>query len=284
MDSRSEDGSRSDGGEHALFATLSLLSKKWTPRVVLALSEEGALGFSDLQSALPGVSGKVLTQTLDALVDASVVERRVVTESPLRVEYSLTDAGSELESTFADLAAWGERYLEEDVPELVVADEDRRLTALFERWFDSTYAVRRVHDVEALLDAVDSGTTVVLFDAHLSGAGAASVPQLLRPVASECRFVALVTGRIDVDLIDVDADASLRKPATKAELADVIETQIDRYGESPAAREYHRLLETRHTLEANASESVLAADERYVDLCARTEALAEDRVPTDGES
>ena len=279
MDARSGDAG------HALFATLSLLSKKWAPRVVLALSEEGTLGFSALESALPGVSAKVLTQTLESLIDAGVVERRVVAESPLRVEYSLTDAGRELESMFAGLAAWGERHLAPAVPELVVADEDRRLTALFKRWFDAEYVVHRAHDAEELLEAVEAGTTVVLYDEHLPGTGNASVPELVGSVASECRLVALLTDRIDVDLVDVDADASLRKPVSKAAVSDVIERQVDRYGQSPIDREYDALSVTRRTLEANVAESLLAESERYAELCARLETLAADvEGPTDGES
>ncbi|WP_290812737.1 winged helix-turn-helix transcriptional regulator [Halovivax sp.] len=262
--------------EDALFATLSILSKKWTPAVVLALAEEGPLGFSGIQSVVSGVSSKVLTQSLETLVEAGVVERTVVTESPLRVEYALTDAGYELESVFECLADWGGRHLGQDVPVIVVADEDSRLTGLFQRWFEPTYVVHRAHDRTELLDAVDRDTTVVVYDAHLPGSEHVDVPALVGGVTEACRLVALRTERIDLGLLDRDCDAVVRKPAAKEAVGAVIETQIERYGEPAVEREYHALCEKREALASNVSAAVLAESDRYADLCARIEALAAD--------
>lgn len=262
--------------EEALFATLSILSKKWTPAVVLALHEEGPLGFSGLQSAVPGVSSKVLTQSLETLVEAGVVERAVVNESPLRVEYAPTDAGRDLVSVFDCLAEWGDRHLGEEAPVIVVADEDRRLTGLFQRWFEPTCVVHRAHDRTELLDAIDPETTVVVYDAHLPGSEHVDVPTLVGSVTETCRLVALLTGRIDLGLLDHACDAVVRKPAAKEAVGAVIETQIERYGEEPGEREYHALLEKREALAANVSAAVLAESDRYADLSDRIEALAAD--------
>ncbi|ARS91376.1 winged helix-turn-helix transcriptional regulator [Natrarchaeobaculum aegyptiacum] len=275
-----EDGSQDD----ALSATLSVVSRKWTPQLVVALAAEGPLGFSELQSAIPGVSSKVLTQRLETLGAAGVVDRTVVSESPLRVEYTLTEAGRELEAVFDSLESWGERYLVTDVPEIVVADEDRRLTGLFQRWFEPTSVVHRAHDRAELLEALDEETTVVVYDAHLPGSEHVDVPALVGSVTEVCRLVALHTGRIDLGLLEHDFDAVVRKPATKDTVDEVIGRQIERYGEPPGDREYHALCEKREALSSNVSAAVLAESERYEKLCERVEGLADDRESGGNES
>lgn len=262
--------------EEALFATLSVLSKKWTPAIVLALHEEGPLGFSGLQSAVSGVSAKVLTQSLETLVEVDVVDRTVVNESPLRVEYALTDAGRDLESVFDSLADWGDHHLGEEAPVIVVADEDRRLTGLFQRWFEPTFAVHRAHDRTELLDAIEPETAVVVYDAHLPGSEHVDVPTLVGSVTETCRLVALLTGRIDLELLDHDCDAVIRKPAGKDAVREGIRTQVGRYGEEPTEREYHALVEKREALTATVSAAVLAESERFADLEVRIETLADE--------
>ncbi len=273
-----------DSQEDTLSVTLSLVSRKWTPQVVMALHDENSLGFSELESAIPEVSSKVLTQRLETLGDVGVVDRTVVSESPLRVEYSLSEAGKELEKLFESLESWGECHLAADVPEIVVADEDRRLTGLFQRWFEPTFVVHRAHDREELLAAVDEGTAIVLYDSHLPGSARVDIPALVGNVTETCRLVALLTGRIDLGLLEYNCDAAIRKPATKGAVSEVIETQLERYGEEPVEREFHALLEKREALTSNVSAAVLTESDRYADLCARIEALVEAREIAGGES
>jgi DNA-binding HxlR family transcriptional regulator len=71
---------------------------------------DGPLGFSALRNRVDGVSKPVLSDALEALTEDGVVERRVVSESPYRVEYALTDAGRDLEAVVRALREWGESY------------------------------------------------------------------------------------------------------------------------------------------------------------------------------
>lgn len=95
----------------AVTCTMDVIGNKWHPVVVLLLLREGPLGFSALEDRMADVTGKVLTETLEALVEDGVVARREVSERPRRVEYSLTPAGAALEPVVAAMAEWGDRYL-----------------------------------------------------------------------------------------------------------------------------------------------------------------------------
>ena len=77
-----------------------------------ALSE-GTLRFSELRRAIPGVSPKMLTQTLRSLERDGLIERRQYPTIPPRVEYTLTPLGEGLEELHAGIRAWAEAHIEE---------------------------------------------------------------------------------------------------------------------------------------------------------------------------
>ncbi len=92
--------------------SLARIANKWTAMIVIAL--DGApLRFRDLQAAVGGISGKVLTDTLRALERDGIVAREAFAEVPPRVEYRLTALGCTLIEPLAALGRWAERHIEE---------------------------------------------------------------------------------------------------------------------------------------------------------------------------
>ncbi len=91
----------------------SLISKKWNPVIIERLLENGSMGFNDLKKDLSGISSKVLSDSLEDLQRACVVNREVVSKKPYRVDYSLTERGKELEGAVRELREWGEKNFRE---------------------------------------------------------------------------------------------------------------------------------------------------------------------------
>jgi len=83
-----------------------LLGRKWHLRIVYHLLEDGPLGFSALKDRLDGVSSKMLSESLSSLEDDSLVDRNIVSDQPVRVEYSLTERGAALERVVEELLRW----------------------------------------------------------------------------------------------------------------------------------------------------------------------------------
>lgn len=92
-------------------AVASLISRKWKPVIIDQLLKHRALGFSELQDAIGEISGKALSNNLKELEDDGLVERKVVSVSPYRVEYSLTDPGRDLEPIIREMRNWSENHL-----------------------------------------------------------------------------------------------------------------------------------------------------------------------------
>jgi DNA-binding HxlR family transcriptional regulator len=77
---------------------------------------DGPLRFSQIAQAVPELSDRLLSERMKELERRGVVERTVYPGPPLRVEYSLSQMGRELEPALAELQAWAKRWLRKRVP------------------------------------------------------------------------------------------------------------------------------------------------------------------------
>lgn len=88
------------------------VADKWTMVVLEVLVEAGTLRFTRLAEAVPGVSQKMLTQTLRAMERDGLVVRSVHPVVPPHVDYRLTDQGVSLGAAFCGVWTWAEEHLE----------------------------------------------------------------------------------------------------------------------------------------------------------------------------
>lgn len=84
---------------------LDLIGDKWAVLLVGTL-ERGAIRYTDLDYAIPGISQRMLTLTLRKLQRDGLVSRTAFAEVPPRVEYELTDLGRSLLDSVLKLASW----------------------------------------------------------------------------------------------------------------------------------------------------------------------------------
>lgn len=89
---------------------MDLFSVKWTSLVLHALHHwpGGRCRTGDLQRALPGISKKMLIQTLRDVERRGLVHRHVYNVVPPRVEYELTALGRTFAEPIEMLYRWGE--------------------------------------------------------------------------------------------------------------------------------------------------------------------------------
>jgi DNA-binding HxlR family transcriptional regulator len=85
-----------------------LLTPKWTSMVIYVLSF-GALRTGQLQRSMPGVSKKMLIQTLRELERDGLVERQVFNHVPPVVEYRLTEFGVKFVEPLLTLYEWADK-------------------------------------------------------------------------------------------------------------------------------------------------------------------------------
>lgn len=253
-----------------------LLSRKWHPVIVVTLSHHDALGFNDLLDRIPAVSSKVLTDSLEDLQSADLVEREVIQRSPRRVEYSLTEAGSDLQPVIDEFAAWGEEHLETQMPRVLIVDGDRRITDMYRQWLTDRYVTVRAHDDAAVEKRFDDSIDVVLLDDSVPGV---DVHDRARRYAEDARVVVLVGGRPDFALLELQCDDLLRKPLVRETALAVVEEQLTRRGEPDAHRELASLRARESLFEVIYTPERLASSSAFQRLVDRRATL-EERVRT----
>jgi DNA-binding HxlR family transcriptional regulator len=98
---------------------VEILAKRWTALIVKVLLA-GPLRFSELAGQLEVVSDRVLSERLKELEQEEIVKRQVLAETPVRVEYSLTEKGQALAPVLAAIEEWSYKWIELD-PAMVAA-------------------------------------------------------------------------------------------------------------------------------------------------------------------
>ena len=91
-------------------AAVDLLGKRWTPLIVQLLLRSPRR-YSELLSELEVVTEGMLSQRLKELEHAGVVERRVIYDQPVRVEYHLTEKGRALSRVIGGLERWASEWI-----------------------------------------------------------------------------------------------------------------------------------------------------------------------------
>lgn len=67
--------------------------------------------FAEPRAVVPGLSDRMLTDRLKELQDEGIVERIVHAETPVRIEYRLTEKGREPHDAVYALSRWADRWI-----------------------------------------------------------------------------------------------------------------------------------------------------------------------------
>lgn len=88
---------------------VELIGKRWTGAILRVL-QGGRARFNVIATAIPDMSDRMLAERLRELEHEGIVVRLVIPESPVRVEYELSEKGRALDETFCAIARWAEAW------------------------------------------------------------------------------------------------------------------------------------------------------------------------------
>jgi DNA-binding HxlR family transcriptional regulator len=107
-------GSSEDPRVEALVNDLiGRVADKWTMLILEVLEQGGTMRFTRIGDAVPGISQKMLTQTLRQMERDGLLTRTVHPVVPPRVDYALTDLGHSLGAAFCGVWIWAETHLDQ---------------------------------------------------------------------------------------------------------------------------------------------------------------------------
>ena len=101
--------------------TFKIIGKRWTVLIIREILK-GNTQFNRFLENIEGISPKVLTERLRELERLGIIRRRIVSEYPVRVEYSLTDMGKGFEPVLLSAAS----FTMEHMPRVVFKDGNPR--------------------------------------------------------------------------------------------------------------------------------------------------------------
>lgn len=86
-----------------------LLGKRWTGLIIKVLIS-GPKRFKDISDVIPNMSDRMLSERFKELETAGIIIRHVYPETPVRIEYELSDKGKDLERTMDEVQKWAEKW------------------------------------------------------------------------------------------------------------------------------------------------------------------------------
>ncbi|MDN4526915.1 winged helix-turn-helix transcriptional regulator [Fictibacillus fluitans] len=91
---------------------IDIIGKKWTGLIIRVLLG-GSRRFKDIKKQIPEMSDRMLTERMKELESVGIVSRQVYPETPVRIEYSLTEKGESLRSIIESIQSWSEQWVED---------------------------------------------------------------------------------------------------------------------------------------------------------------------------
>ena len=88
-----------------------LIGRRWTGAIIFVLMKSRCR-FATLRDAIPDITDRMLSERLQELEEEGIVERTVVPQIPVRVEYALTKKGRELASVVEAITDWAHDWVE----------------------------------------------------------------------------------------------------------------------------------------------------------------------------
>ena len=102
-----------------------LIGRRWTGAIIFVLLKSRCR-FATLRAAIPEITDRMLSERLQELEQEGIVERTVIPEAPVRVEYALTRKGRALASAMDAIAEWAHKWVPVEEPAAAGAPRRRK--------------------------------------------------------------------------------------------------------------------------------------------------------------
>ena len=100
---------KSDLPECPVATTVQLIGSKWKLLILRHLLSR-PYRFNELQKSLEGISHKVLSENLNAMIHDGLIVRKDYQENPPHVEYALSSLGESMKPIMSVMEEWGNYY------------------------------------------------------------------------------------------------------------------------------------------------------------------------------
>jgi DNA-binding HxlR family transcriptional regulator len=87
-----------------------LIGRRWTGAIIFVLLKSRCR-FAALSAAIPDITDRMLSDRRRELEEEGIIERTVVPDTPIRVEYALTKKGRALAAAINAITDWAHKWI-----------------------------------------------------------------------------------------------------------------------------------------------------------------------------
>ena len=88
-----------------------LIGRRWNGAILYCMLRTRCR-YGTLREAIPGITDRMLSQRLQELEREGILERLVIPDTPVRVEYALTKKGKALGKAIAAITDWAHTWID----------------------------------------------------------------------------------------------------------------------------------------------------------------------------
>jgi DNA-binding HxlR family transcriptional regulator len=93
--------------------SIELIGRRWTGAIIYLLLRSRCR-FATLRDAIPDITDRMLSERLQELEAEGIIDRTVVPDTPVRVEYALTKKGRALADAMDAIAEWSSKWTDSE--------------------------------------------------------------------------------------------------------------------------------------------------------------------------
>lgn len=97
-----------------IAGAMDIIGSKWTALILRDLTT-GPKRFTELEDSVGGINPRTLSQRLEGLQQHGIITKQSFAEVPPRCEYTLTKKGEDLIPVLKQMAAWGNKYYQDNL-------------------------------------------------------------------------------------------------------------------------------------------------------------------------
>jgi two-component system response regulator AdeR len=172
--------------------------------------------------------------------------------------------------------------MSEDLPLVLVVEDETDLADLYAAWLQSSYSVRTAYGGHEALEKLDEEVNIILLDRRMPGLSGDEVLDAVRERGIDCQVAMVTAVEPDFDILSMGFDDYLVKPVARDALLDTVENLELRGDYDAGVQEMFSLASKKALLEAEKTDSELGESEEYQDLKERLDELRDELDTTIG--
>ncbi|MBT4119416.1 MAG: helix-turn-helix transcriptional regulator [Candidatus Peribacter sp.] len=92
------------------YSIIEFCSKKWAMHILRCIADNKTMRFSEIKEEIPEINSRILSERLGELEEEGLIERVVIDEKPICIEYNITEKGADMRNIFKCFCTFGKKW------------------------------------------------------------------------------------------------------------------------------------------------------------------------------